>query len=342
MTTAPRERATSREVILDVRDLTQQFTVPGKDGGTVHAVDGVSFRIHAGETLGLVGESGCGKSTTARAILQAPAPTSGSVVFQGNDLTERSGRSLREARSQMQMVFQDPFSSLNPGWKVRDIVAEPLAVHRIGTAKERAARVDELLDLVGLDPQRFADRTPRQMSGGQAQRVGIARALALDPALVICDESVSSLDVSIQAQILNLFERLGRELGLTYLFIAHDLAVVKHVSDRVGVMYLGRIVELGPSESLYAAPAHPYTAALLDAVPRVDIENRSTGAPLKGEIPSPLDPPSGCSFRTRCPLATEHCAAETPELRDIGDGRQVACHYPLTAPAAAGTEEIAR
>ena len=342
MTTIPQERAADREVVLDVRDLTQQFTVSGKEGGVVRAVDGISVQIHAGETLGLVGESGCGKSTTARAILQAPAPTSGSVVFQGADLTERSGRALRQARSQMQMVFQDPFSSLNPGWKVRDIVAEPLVVHRVGNAAERAARVDELLDLVGLDPHRFADRTPRQMSGGQAQRVGIARALALDPALVICDESVSSLDVSIQAQILNLFERLGRELGLTYLFIAHDLAVVKHVSDRVGVMYLGRIVELGPCESLYAAPAHPYTAALLDAVPRVEIDDRSTGAPLKGEIPSPLDPPSGCSFRTRCPLATDRCAAETPEFREIADGRRVACHYPLIGETAAVAKEDVR
>ncbi|MBC3190432.1 ATP-binding cassette domain-containing protein [Pseudonocardia sp. C8] len=316
-------------VLLEVRDLTQRFAVKGRGGGAVRAVDGVSFHVRAGETLGLVGESGCGKSTTARAILQTPRPSSGEVIFDGVRLGDRSGPELRRIRAQMQMVFQDPFAALNPGWTVRDIVAEPLVVQRVGTAGERAARVDELLDLVGLDPARYADRGPRQLSGGQAQRVGIARALALDPKLVICDESVSSLDVSIQAQILNLFDRLGRELGLTYLFIAHDLAVVKHVSDRVGVMYLGRIVELGPCDRIYDAPAHPYTAALLDAVPRVNGGGRRAAAALRGEIPSPLNPPSGCRFRTRCPIATDRCAAEPPELAELGDGRLVACHFPL-------------
>lgn len=329
------------DVVLDVRDLTQEFTIPGKGGGTVSAVDGVSFQVKRGETLGLVGESGCGKSTTARAILHAVRPTSGSVYFGGVDLTTVPAKELRTIRSRIQMVFQDPFSSLNPGWRVRDLIAEPLIIQGRGTAQSRKERVDELLHLVGLEPSRYADRQPRQLSGGQAQRIGIARALALEPELVVCDESVSSLDVSIQAQILNLFEKLKSELGLTYLFIAHDLGVVKHVSDRMAVMYLGRIAEIGPSEEIYRHPTHPYTAALLSSVPEVDVESIGTKRPttLRGELPSPVNPPSGCRFRTRCPRAQELCATETPQLRPTLPGQQAACHFPIleNEPTTTGT-----
>ena len=319
------------DVVLDVRELTQEFTVPGKGGGTVSAVDRVSFQVKRGETLGLVGESGCGKSTTARAILHAVTPTSGSVIFGGVDLTTVPAKQLRAIRSRMQMVFQDPFSSLNPAWRVRELIAEPLVIQHRGTPQSRRERVDELLHLVGLEPNRFADRQPRQLSGGQAQRIGIARALALEPELVVCDESVSSLDVSIQAQVLNLFERLKTELGLTYLFIAHDLGVVKHVSDRMAVMYLGRVAEIGSSEGIYRHPTHPYTAALLASVPEVDIETIGTTRPttLRGELPSPIHPPSGCRFRTRCPRAQDVCATETPALRPTLPGQEAACHFPI-------------
>lgn len=331
------------DVVLDVRELTQEFTVPGKGGGVVSAVDKVSFQVRRGETLGLVGESGCGKSTTARAILHTVTPTSGEVHFGGVDLTKIDARTMRSLRSRMQMVFQDPFSSLNPGWRVRDLIAEPLVIQRRGTVRSRKERVDELLHLVGLEPNRFADRQPRQLSGGQAQRIGIARALALEPELLVCDESVSSLDVSIQAQILNLFERLKVELGLTYLFIAHDLGVVKHISDRVGVMYLGRIAEIGPSEDIYRHPTHPYTAALLASVPEVDLATvgtKRTGT-LRGELPSPINPPSGCRFRTRCPFAQDICAEETPQLRPTLPGQQAACHFPLLDHEAPAIKETA-
>ncbi|WP_084499974.1 ABC transporter ATP-binding protein [Brevibacterium album] len=293
-TASPTGNDAAPDVLLSVRGLEQEFRLSGPAGGTVRALDGVSFDVRRGETLSIVGESGSGKSTTARAILRAPAPTGGSVVFEGTDLTELSRERLRQVRTDMQMVFQDPFSSLNPGWKVRDIIAEPLRVNGVGTARERARRVEELLSLVGLDPATFAQRTPRQMSGGQAQRVGIARALALDPKLLICDESVSSLDVTIQAQVLELFARLGRELGLTYLFIAHDLAVVRRISDRVGVMFRGRLVELGPAEAVCSAPAHPYTRALLEAVPRV-VRDRPEfgGAGPEGRAGSRSDPAGG-------------------------------------------------
>jgi oligopeptide/dipeptide ABC transporter ATP-binding protein len=310
---------------LELDAISKDFRVPGHRG-VLSAVSSVSFTINEGETLGLVGESGCGKSTTARVIVQAWRPTSGRVLLRGVDLTLLRGSSLRAQRRQIQMVFQDPYSSLDPRWKVRNLVAEPLRVNHVGTRAEREQRVEEVLSLVGLDPGQFADRRPGNLSGGQAQRVGIARALALAPSLVICDEAVSSLDVSIRAQILNLLEELRSQLKLTYLFIAHDLTVVRHVSDRVGVMYLGTLCEYGPSESIYRRPAHPYTASLLAAV-------ADSGVQLDreelGEIASPLDPPSGCRYRTRCPYAQARCAEEAPAVLDLGDGHRVACHFPL-------------
>ena len=320
--------------LLQIRNLTQEFVV-GKswkkaNRATVYAVSDVSFDVHNGETLGVVGETGCGKSTLVRAIVQAPPPKSGNVIFQGKDLKGLKGQELASARRHMQMVFQDPYTSLDPRWKVKDLVAEPLVIHKIGSSSERDARVAELLRLVGLDPDRHGDRRPRQLSGGECQRVAIARALTLSPELVICDEAVSSLDVSIQAQILNLFEQLKEELGLAYLFIAHDLAVVKHISERVAVMYLGKIVELSPAEDLYLTPFHPYTTALLSAVLTPDPDAKQT-APLKlsGEPPSPLNPPSGCRFRTRCPYVQAKCAEEEPPLRELAPNHSVACHFPL-------------
>ncbi|MHB1855670.1 MAG: ABC transporter ATP-binding protein, partial [Acidimicrobiales bacterium] len=319
---------------LELRNVSQEFHVGagGRGRALLSAVSDVSFSIGEGQTLGLVGESGCGKSTTARTIIQAPRPTRGQVLLRGVELTSLHGSALRRERRQIQMVFQDPYASLDPRWKVTDLVAEPLRINRVGTQAEQAGRVEELLGLVGLDPDRFGGRRPGQLSGGQAQRVGIARALALSPALVICDEAVSSLDVSIQAQVLNLLESLRREMNLTYLFIAHDLAVVKHVSDSVGVMYLGRICEIGPSQAIYQRPAHPYTASLLDAVPdpRPGAKRIPVDSVALGEIPSPLSPPSGCRYRTRCRYAQARCAEEVPALRDLGGGQQVACHFPLT------------
>ena len=333
------------EPLLEVSNLVQEFTVRDRGGakaGVVHAVSDVSFTLAAGETLGLVGETGSGKSTLARAILQAPAPKSGSVRFRGVELVGLKRRPLIEARRHVQMVFQDPFGSLNPKWRVRDLVAEPLVAFGVGSRGERRARVDELLELVGLDPGRFGARRPRELSGGQAQRVAIARALALDPALIICDEPVSSLDVLIRAQVLNLIERLRTELGLAYLFIAHDLALVKQVSDRVAVMYLGKLVEIGPAESLYREPLHPYTVALLASIPSPDpaAPRRPVGDTITGELPSPLDPPSGCRFRTRCPRAQDVCASVEPPLRRLADGHFAACHFPVSrdAPAPSGRE----
>lgn len=314
--------------VLEVSDLTRHFRVPE---GVVSAVEGVNFTITVGETLGLVGESGCGKSTTARTILQLPPPTSGRVVLRGQELTALSGGALRRARSRAQMVFQDPYDSLDPRWSLRALVAEPLRIQRHANREQRRRRADELLDLVGLDPAQVGDRRIRQLSGGQAQRVGIARALAADPALILCDEAVSGLDVSVQAQVLNLFAHLKRELGLTYLFISHDLAVVRHVSDRIGVMYLGRLVELASAQTLYRRPAHPYTQALLSAVPRPDPgrADQPERIRLPGDVPSPLNPPSGCRFRTRCPRAQQRCATHTPPLREVAPNQHVACHYPL-------------
>ncbi len=330
--------ATRTEPLLSARDLVQEFVVRergGSRGGVVQAVSGVSFDVMPGETLGIVGETGSGKSTLARAVLQAPRPKSGSVVFRGTDLTTLRGGGLLQARRHLQFVFQDPFGSLDPKWQVRSIVEEPLIAYHTGGRAARRKRVDELLDLVGLDPARYAKRHPRELSGGQAQRVAIARAVALEPSLLICDEAVSSLDVLIQAQVLNLFERLRRELGLSYLFIAHDLALVKQVSDRVAVMYLGKFCEVGPGESVYKQPLHPYTKALLDSIPSTEPGAARATAPLHGEPPSPINPPSGCRFRTRCPRAADRCASEVPEPRELAPGHLVACHFPLTEPAPA-------
>jgi oligopeptide transport system ATP-binding protein len=327
------------EPLLSARDVVQEFVVRERGGtkaGVVQAVSGISFDVMQGETLGVVGETGSGKSTLARAILQAPRPKSGSVVFRGADLTRLAGSRLLQARRHMQFVFQDPFGSLDPKWQVRSIVEEPLVAYRTSNRSGRRKRVDELLDLVGLDPARYAKRHPRELSGGQAQRVAIARALALSPSLIICDEAVSSLDVLIQAQVLNLFEKLRGELGLSYLFIAHDLALVKQVSDRVAVMYLGKLCEVGPGELVYREPLHPYTRALLDSIPSTEPGARRASATIKGEPPSPINPPSGCRFRTRCPRATDKCALEEPKPKEMAPGHLVACHFPLSEPAPVG------
>ena len=320
------------DVLLEVRDLVKHFEVSGgilgRVQGVVRAVDGVSFTIKRGETLGLVGESGCGKTTTGRCILQLERPTSGAVLFEGRDLTTVDARELRRLRRRIQVIFQDPYSSLNPRMSVGQIIEEPLAVHRlVKGAAARAARVRQLLSQVGLHAQHAA-RFPHELSGGQRQRVGIARALALEPSLIVCDEPVSALDVSIQAQIVNLLEDLQAELGLTYLFVAHDLSVVRHISDRIAVMYLGKIVELADRKTLYDAPRHPYTKALLSAVPIPDPEVEATRERivLGGEVPSPLNPPSGCVFHPRCPIAVERCPREVPALREVAAEHWAACH----------------
>ena len=317
--------------LLEVRNLVKHFRVAGGlfggRSGLIRAVDGVSFELRRGETLGLVGESGCGKTTTGRCILQLERPTSGEVIFEGRDLTRLGEDELRAVRRKMQVIFQDPYSSLNPRMTVGQIIAEPLAVHGIVTERRsRAQRVRDLLSHVGLLPQ-HADRYPHQLSGGQRQRVGIARALAVEPALIICDEPVSALDVSIQAQIINLLEDLQAQFGLTYLFVAHDLSVVRHISDRVAVMYLGKIVEITDRKSLYDVPLHPYTKALLSAVPIPDpvLEAQRERVVLGGEVPSPLNPPPGCVFHPRCPIAVDRCRREVPELREIRAGHRAAC-----------------
>jgi len=316
------------EPLLRVRDLSVEFRVPG--GRKVQAVSRVSFDIARGETLGLVGESGCGKSSAARALLQLPPPTGGEVWFDGTDLTALRARELRRLRPRMQMIFQDPIASLNPRRKVADIVAAPLRVNRRLAQSEVRRRVIDMLEAVGLDPGLALDRRPHEFSGGQCQRISIARAAILEPALLICDEPVSSLDVSVQAQILNLLRGMKQRLALTMLFISHDLAVVKNISDRVAVMYLGRLCEVAPCEALYRAPSHPYTAALLSAIPVPDPSQPPRKLQLAaGDLPSPMDPPSGCRFRTRCPYAQARCSAETPALTELAPGHQVACHFPL-------------
>jgi peptide/nickel transport system ATP-binding protein len=320
---------TGPEVMLQVDHLVVEFR-SGKR--RVQAVSDVSFEVRTGETLGLVGESGCGKTTTGRALVQIQPASSGTVRFEGQDLGRLSGRELRRARTRIQMIFQDPISSLNPRRRIRDIVAEPLAIWGTGSASERAQQVRSMLESVGIDPDAAGDRRPQEFSGGQCQRISIARALMAKPALLICDEPVSALDVSVQAQILNLLADLKAEFGLTMVFIAHDLAVVKNVSDRVAVMYLGKLVELAESDTLYHSPAHPYTQALMASIPEPDPEHVSEHEPLTGELPSPLDPPSGCRFRTRCPYAQDRCASEEPLLREVAPGHQVACHFPLGRP----------
>jgi oligopeptide/dipeptide ABC transporter ATP-binding protein len=330
------ERPRPGEPLLEVRHVVQEFAVRGPGGvkgAVVHAVSDVSLDIRVGETLGIVGETGSGKSTLARSIIQAPRPKSGEVHLLGTDLMRLRRGALTRARRNLQMVYQDPFGSLNPRWRVTELVDEPMVGYRIKPADKRRERVKELLDLVGLDPSVYGRRRPHELSGGQCQRVAIARAIALNPALVICDEPVASLDVLIQAQVLNLFERLRAELGLSYLFISHDMALVKQVSDRVAVMHLGQIAEIGPTDELYRRPLHPYTSALLESIPGLDPATGKVRRPAapKGEPPSPIDPPSGCRFRTRCPFAHDRCATETPKLRELGPGRQVACHLPLDA-----------
>ena len=317
------------EPLLRVRDLSVEFRVPSRR--TVHAVSGISFDIARGETLGLVGESGCGKSSAARALLQLPPPTAGEVWFEGTNLVALPAREMRRLRGRMQMIFQDPIASLNPRRKVADIVAAPLRVNGRLAQNEVRRRVVDMLEAVGLDPALALDRRPHEFSGGQCQRISIARAAILDPTLLICDEPVSALDVSVQAQILNLLRDMKQRLALTILFISHDLAVVKNVSDRVAVMYLGRLCEVARCETLYRAPSHPYTAALLSAIPLPDPSKPPRKLQLiAGDLPSPMDPPSGCRFRTRCPYAQTRCSTETPALTELAPGHQVACHFPLS------------
>jgi oligopeptide/dipeptide ABC transporter ATP-binding protein len=322
--------------LLRVENLTKHFPITRgiifqKQTGAVKAVDGISLSLNAGETLGIVGESGCGKSTLVRCILKLIEPTSGRIVFQGEDITGFSRREMRTRRRDMMMVFQDPYASLNARKRVGFIVAEPLEIHGIGTAAERKRRVQELLEIVGLNPEHY-NRFPHEFSGGQRQRIGVARALAINPKLIFCDEPVSALDVSVQAQILNLLKDLQKEFGLSYVFIAHDLNVVRHISDRVMVMYLGKAAEVAPREELYANPKHPYTGALLSAVP---IPNPALGrrrAPivLEGDVPNPINPPSACNFHPRCPkFHAGHCDVDAPPLETIGPDHLVACHYPL-------------
>ncbi len=320
------------DALLKIRDLRMHFPIykgvlVRKEVNRVKAVDGLSFDVFEGETLGLVGESGCGKSTTGRAIIRLYEPTSGTVEFRGRNIAELPERELHPLRRDLQMIFQDPYASLNPRMTVGDIIGEPLKVHKLATGGDVMRRVQELMDIVGLDP-RFVRRYPHEFSGGQRQRIGIARALASKPSFIVCDEPISALDVSIQAQVINLLEDLQSEFGLTYLFIAHDLAAVRQISDRIAVMYLGRMAELAAGEDIYQNPLHPYTQALISAVPIPDpeIEAKRERIVLQGDVPSPLNPPSGCVFHTRCPFAWDRCAKEVPEFREAEPGHFVACH----------------
>ncbi|MFT7621452.1 MAG: oligopeptide transport system ATP-binding protein [Myxococcota bacterium] len=327
------------EILVRLRGLKVHFPVKKgiiftKQTGIVKAVDGLDLDIRVGETLGLVGESGCGKSTTGRAVVMLRRPTAGSVIYRGVPLTSLSPQKLLPYRRKLQIIFQDPYASLNPRMTVGAIIGEPILEHTRWSAKKRQARVSELMDLVGLDPD-FARRYPHEFSGGQRQRIGIARALALNPEFLVCDEPVSALDVSIQAQVINLLQDLQKELGLTYLFIAHDLAAVRHLSDRIAVMYLGKLVELGTAEQVVKDPLHPYSKALVSAVPipDPDVESKRKRVILSGDVPSPLDPPAGCHFHTRCPVAEDLCKRVMPVLADVGNDRMVACHLVKQDPA---------
>jgi oligopeptide transport system ATP-binding protein len=333
------EVAQPGQPLIEVRDVKKYFPIRRglmqREVARVHAVDGVSFAVQEGETLGLVGESGCGKSTLGRTIVRLYEPTAGQIIFQGVPIEGHGARKLRPLRREMQMVFQDPYASLNPRKRVGSIIGDPLKIHHLGDKKERKARVEELLETVGLSPEHY-NRYPHEFSGGQRQRIGIARALALNPKLVVADEPVSALDVSIQSQMLNLLEDLQNEFNLTYLFIAHDLGVVRHVSDRIAVMYLGKIVEMSPAEELYQRPIMPYTEALLSAVPvpDPDLAAKRERIVLEGDVPSPINPPSGCRFHPRCRYATQVCSEIEPPLVEYGNGHLAACHHPLNVDAA--------
>ncbi|WP_456273140.1 ABC transporter ATP-binding protein [Bacillus sp. AK031] len=322
----------SSEILLETKHLTKWFPIKAgmfkRTTGYVKAVDDISFSVRKGETFSLVGESGSGKSTLGRAVLRLHEPTSGEIHFEGKEITNLPSREMRKLRREMQIIYQDPFGSLDPRMSIGDIVGEPLDVHRIVRGKQRDERIDELLELVGLDPSRKS-RYPHEFSGGQRQRVGIARAIALNPKFILADEAVSALDVSVQAQVVNLLKELQQKLGLTYLFIAHGLNIVRHISDRVGVMYLGQMMEIGEVEEVYKRPAHPYTSALISTKPSPNPRARKKKVILEGEIPSPSNPPTGCRFHTRCPLATEKCKQDTPVLWPISEKQSVACHYPL-------------
>ncbi len=318
------------EYILEVENLKKYFPIKAgifqKTVNNVKAVDGLTFKVKKGETLGIVGESGCGKSTTGRVILQLLEKTEGNVKFQGKEITDLKKEELRKLRKDMQIIFQDPYASLNPRMKIGTIIGDVMEIHKIATGTEKIKKVKELLTRVGLQPE-YINRYPHEFSGGQRQRVGIARALAANPKIILCDEAVSALDVSVQAQVLNLLEELQEEMGLTYLFIAHDLSVVRHISDRIAVMYLGEIVELAEKESLFESPKHPYTKALLSAIPVADPTIKKKRILLEGDIPSPINPPEGCKFSTRCPYAKELCFKKEPETREIKKGHFIACHY---------------